>query len=270
MRPRPFVPASQSKMASKPWNDMASRSITAGHRKSRGKTTEIVCVFLRRTQLKLWYFFGRFFSHISVIVGVSETITLQHKGTTMYVLWIYQRLGRKQRTVIHLLSYWLYKKSSQKLIRHFHIPHNALCLRVACPPNAQAVLHRHCFQFLSGLLKVPREDEDNAYVKLLARLGGKQHANKVHYGGCGSGEWWMTIGLDLNILMWMTGIRHKYCNDEWQEICRTFAATSTLATWQLGFSTVATHHRNRNVLWKSDVFENLYMASNIINSKRLK
>ena len=32
------------------------------------------------------------------------------------------------------------------------------------------------------------EDEDNAYAKLFARLGGKKHANKVYYGKCGNGE----------------------------------------------------------------------------------
>ena len=32
------------------------------------------------------------------------------------------------------------------------------------------------------------EDEDNAYAKLFARLGGKKHANKVYYGKCGNGK----------------------------------------------------------------------------------
>ena len=45
------------------------------------------------------------------------------------------------------------------------------------------------FTFLSGRLKVPKEDEDNAYTKLFACvLGGKKHANNLYYGKCGNGE----------------------------------------------------------------------------------
>ena len=45
------------------------------------------------------------------------------------------------------------------------------------------------FTFLSELLKIPREDEDNVYAKLFCGLGGKKHTNKVYYGKCGNGEY---------------------------------------------------------------------------------
>ena len=42
-------------------------------------------------------------------------------------------------------------------------------------------MHKHCFQFLLGRLKTPREIKNNAYAKLLG-------VNKVQYGQWGSGE----------------------------------------------------------------------------------
>ena len=50
-------------------------------------------------------------------------------------------------------------------IEHFHQDNNAPYL----PPK---ILHKHCFQFLLGIIFVPREIEDNSYAK----FGGKQGA----------------------------------------------------------------------------------------------
>ena len=57
---------------------------------------------------------------------------------------------------------------------HFHIDHNASCL----PPK---ILRNHCFQFLLGIIVVPREIEDNGYAKFWG-------VNKVHYGLCENSE----------------------------------------------------------------------------------
>ena len=46
--------------------------------------------------------------------------------------------------------------------------HNTLCL-------SPKILHKHCFQFLSGFTMVPRENKNNAYAK----FGG---TNKEYYG----------------------------------------------------------------------------------------
>ena len=52
--------------------------------------------------------------------------------------------------------------------------HNAACL----PPS---ILHTHSFQLLLGITVVPREIQDNDYVKFWG-------LNKVHYGLCENGE----------------------------------------------------------------------------------
>ena len=44
-----------------------------------------------------------------------------------------------------------------------------------CPPN---ILQTCCFQFLEGLLLVPREIENNNYAK----FGGGGGGTKLHYG----------------------------------------------------------------------------------------
>ena len=70
-------------------------------------------------------------------------------------------------------------------IRHFYISHNTLC---SCPPTHANSFAYALFTFLSGRLKVPKEDDDNAYTKLFACvLEGKKHANNVYYGKCGTG-----------------------------------------------------------------------------------
>ena len=51
-------------------------------------------------------------------------------------------------------------------------------MHLAYPPK---ILHNHCFQFLLGIIVVPREIKDNDYAKLLG-------VNKVHYGLCENGE----------------------------------------------------------------------------------
>ena len=57
-------------------------------------------------------------------------------------------------------------------IRDFHISHSAPYL----PPK---ILHNLCFSFLLGITAVPREIENNTYVKFWG-------ANMVHYGKCKS------------------------------------------------------------------------------------
>ena len=53
-------------------------------------------------------------------------------------------------------------------IGHFGKYHNILCL-------SPQILHKHCFQFLLGLIMVPRENKNNAYAK----FGGTK---KEYYG----------------------------------------------------------------------------------------
>ena len=43
------------------------------------------------------------------------------------------------------------------------------------------ILHNYCFQFLLGITVVPREIEDNGYVKFWG-------VNKVQYALCENGE----------------------------------------------------------------------------------
>ena len=65
-------------------------------------------------------------------------------------------------------------------IHHFHRDHRAHCLR-AIPIK---ILHNHCFQFLLGIIFVPREIEDSGYEKK-KKKGGKGWwwgVNKVHFG----------------------------------------------------------------------------------------
>ena len=59
-------------------------------------------------------------------------------------------------------------------IRHFHISHNTLCLRVSCSPTRANSFAYELFTFLSERLKAPKEDEDKAYAKLFARVGGQE------------------------------------------------------------------------------------------------
>ena len=53
-------------------------------------------------------------------------------------------------------------------IGHFEKYHNTLSL-------SPQILHKHCFQFLLGITKAPRENKNNAYAK----FGG---TNKEYYG----------------------------------------------------------------------------------------
>ena len=61
-----------------------------------------------------------------------------------------------------------------------------LAYRPSTPPSPapQKSLHRHCFRFILGSTVVPREIEDNGYVKLEGGGGG----DKVHYG-LSEGKW---------------------------------------------------------------------------------
>ena len=56
------------------------------------------------------------------------------------------------------------------------------------PPPSKKKLRNHCFQFLLGITVIPREIEDNAYVKFWG-------VNKVHYGLCDNVELneWMVM-----------------------------------------------------------------------------
>ena len=78
----------------------------------------------------------------------------------------------KYPIVPHALSFSLFPASF--FIRHLHISHNAPYL-----PPPPPILHNLCFSFLLGDTAVPREIENNAYVKFWV-------ANKVHYGRCAS------------------------------------------------------------------------------------
>ena len=59
-------------------------------------------------------------------------------------------------------------------IRHFHISHNIIFLRVSCPPTHANSFAYALFTFPSKRLKAPKEDEDKAYAKLFARVGGQE------------------------------------------------------------------------------------------------
>ena len=54
-------------------------------------------------------------------------------------------------------------------IHHFRLDHSAHCLR-AIPSK---ILNNHCFQFLLGIIFVPREIEDNGYAENLFGGGGE-------------------------------------------------------------------------------------------------
>ena len=59
-------------------------------------------------------------------------------------------------------------------IHYFLIDHNAPCLPTK-------ILHNYCFQFLLGITVVPREIQDNGYVKFWG-------VNTVRYGLCENSE----------------------------------------------------------------------------------
>ena len=75
-------------------------------------------------------------------------------------------------------------------IHHFHRDHSAHCLR-AVPTK---ILHNRCFQFLLGIIFVPREIEDNGYAKYFWGV------NKVHFG----------LGKMVNVYQW----KCYYCDGE--------------------------------------------------------
>ena len=81
----------------------------------------------------------------------------------------------KNPIVPHALSFSLFPASF--FIRHLHISHNAPYLPPPPPPTQFCITF--VFSFLLGDTAVPREIENNAYVKFW-------EANKVHYGRCAS------------------------------------------------------------------------------------
>lgn len=64
------------------------------------------------------------------------------------------------------------KKKNLKVLKTYIDP---LSFLFACflPPNTYSLAHA-LFTFLLGQLKVPREDEDNAYAKLFVCVGGQE------------------------------------------------------------------------------------------------
>ena len=79
---------------------------------------------------------------------------------------------------VHLLENKIGNKFAHKIfsatyqytatIGHFEKYHNTLCL-------SPQILHKHCFQFLLGITKAPRENKNNAYAKFGV-------TNKEYYG----------------------------------------------------------------------------------------
>ena len=67
-------------------------------------------------------------------------------------------LGRKYGALWEMLKWG---------IDHFHRDHNA-----PCSPPAKKRLHNHCFQFLMGIIDIPREIKDNCYAKFRGGGGG--------------------------------------------------------------------------------------------------
>ena len=70
-------------------------------------------------------------------------------------------------------------------IHHFHIDYNA-------PRFPQKFSHNYCFQFLLGIIVVPREIEANGYGHYLFSFFfffWRGEVNKVHYGLCVKIDW---------------------------------------------------------------------------------
>ena len=71
---------------------------------------------------------------------------------------------------------WAHQKylQTKPRIRHFHISHNTLCLRVSCPPTHANSFT--CALSLSSLrnFNCPERNVNNAYAKLPACAGGQQ------------------------------------------------------------------------------------------------
>ena len=59
-------------------------------------------------------------------------------------------------------------------IIHFVRPLTLFACLISCPPAHANSFAYALFTFLSGRLKVPKEDEDNAYAKLFACVGGQE------------------------------------------------------------------------------------------------
>ena len=63
------------------------------------------------------------------------------------------------RADTNVRGFWLVKRTLgwKNFLGHFHISHNALCLRAFCPQHTQTVLHTQCLHLVLGLSIVPRE-----------------------------------------------------------------------------------------------------------------
>ena len=85
------------------------------------------------------------------------------------------------------------------IIGHFGKYHNTLCL-------SPQILHKHCFQFLLGLTMVPRENKNNAYVKLGGGGGRKQRI--LWYFP----KWPMRIQYTKNLTLRAETLRSSYKN----------------------------------------------------------
>ena len=103
------------------------------------------------------------------------------------------------RKVVHLLVFAI--STSPKI--HF------VC--VFLDPNTRKQFCICIIYILLGRLKVPKEDEDNAYAKLFMCLvggggGGKKHTKKVNYGRCGNGK--LVKRLCTWLYMWSVNPRY--------------------------------------------------------------
>ena len=114
---------------------------------------------------------------------------------------------------LHPLVIWRLRGKTWVKIQHPRHPHGAT--RHLFVP--QKILHNLCFSYLLGITAVPRENENNDYVKSWG-------ANKVHWGRCARGEYLDLLQVDL---------RSERATDEglvWKSM--QFHTTSTQATWQ--------------------------------------
>ena len=81
-------------------------------------------------------------------------------------------------------------------------------------------------------LKVPRKDEANAHTKLFACIGGKKHANKVHYGRCGNRECcWFYFVLQPHHLSLSLIDREEYVKSCVNSIVRRPDKVKSVAWW---------------------------------------
>ena len=123
------------------------------------------------------------------------------------MLWVqnanieWPKIQIEKHFYVVVIFYRRLPQSIPSSLTHFHFPSSqppfsyATCtstiMHLICPPPPQ-ILHNLCFSFLLGITAVPREIENNAYVKFWG-------TNKMPYGRCASGA------LTKTMLMWNFG-----------------------------------------------------------------